>query len=88
MRGEDSSQTGIAITSEGETSENIDPAAVEADLEHVEEVLEEKYRASETCQNEPPSRQPSRYFISPDPRFSIGGAKLGLHRLRGLKPDR
>ncbi len=57
MRGEDASQTGIAITSEGETSENFDPAAVEADLEHVEEVLEEKYRASEARENEPPSRK-------------------------------
>ncbi|MDQ2886361.1 MAG: general stress protein [Chloroflexota bacterium] len=56
MRGEDASQTGIAITSEGKTSENFDPAAVKADLEHVEEVLEEKYRASEARQNEPPSR--------------------------------
>lgn len=55
MRGEDSSQTGIAITSEGASAENVDPAAVEADLEHVEEVLEEKYRASEARENEPPS---------------------------------
>jgi hypothetical protein len=57
MRGEDASQTGIAITSEGETSENFDQAAIQADLEHVEEVLEEKYRASEARENEPPSRR-------------------------------
>ena len=51
MRGEDSSQTGIAITSEGASAAHADPATVEADLEHVEEVLEEKYRASEAREN-------------------------------------
>jgi hypothetical protein len=59
MRGEDSSQTGVAITSEGEVSspvEQVYPAAVEADMEHVQQVLQEKYRATEARENNQSSR--------------------------------
>ena len=47
MRGEDDSQSGVAITSEGEAAEQVDPAVLEADVEHAEGIFEEKYRASE-----------------------------------------
>lgn len=44
MRPDDSSQTGIAITADGTQAARVDPAAVEADLEHVQKVFEEKYK--------------------------------------------
>lgn len=46
MRGEDStSPDGVANTSGGEQAANFDQATVDADIEHAEKILEEKYQA-------------------------------------------
>lgn len=47
MRGDDSSQTGIATTAGGTEAANVDPTILEADLQHAQQVLEEKYKARE-----------------------------------------
>jgi hypothetical protein len=46
MRGEDSTTPdGVADNAEGEHAAGFDQAAVDADIEHAEQVLEEKYQA-------------------------------------------
>jgi hypothetical protein len=46
MRPDDSSQTSIATTAGGIQAANVDPAILEADLHHAQQVLEEKQKAS------------------------------------------
>lgn len=47
MRGDDSSQTGIATTAGGTQAANVDPTILEADLQHAQQILQEKYKARE-----------------------------------------
>jgi hypothetical protein len=44
MRPDDSSQTGVALNAEGTHAAAPDPAVVEADVQHAENIFQQKYR--------------------------------------------